>query len=529
MCFPWPVARTMAALLPLVCALAAPWSALRAEGAPGPVLDIEAYDVDGSTLLPQATVEEAVYPYLGPGRTPEDVEHARAALEKAFHDRGYQSVVVEVPVQNATETIIRLHVVEAPVGRLRVTGTRNFSPEEVRRQVPALREGEVPNITLAQQQITDANRLPDRRVTPLVKAGAAPGTVDVELKVAESSPLHIGVELNNDHNQDTEPLRLITTARYDNLFQLGHSVSLTWAIAPQNPNNSNVVAGSYLAPIWGSPWSLLIYGYNSNSDVATLSGSNVLGKGYAIGQRAVLQLPRSGDLVQSISFGFDYKNFAENVLVSAISSSDTVQYVPFTAAYNLQRTGPRFETRLQASVTAGVRGLGSGAADFENKRFESSANFVHVNLDLSQTENVGLGFQAAQRLTAQVADQPLVSSEQFAIGGLRSVRGYLQSEAVGDDGFSGSLEIITPSVAPRALSFIDDMRFLFFTDGGVVSILDPLPEQTSFFSLASAGLGLRFQVFGKFTGEVDLAMPFITGPATRANDPRATFSVKSDF
>ncbi|MGH8047989.1 MAG: hypothetical protein ACREKL_12155, partial [Chthoniobacterales bacterium] len=37
--------------------------------------------VKGATKLPGAEVEEAVYPYMGPGRTAGDIEEARAALE----------------------------------------------------------------------------------------------------------------------------------------------------------------------------------------------------------------------------------------------------------------------------------------------------------------------------------------------------------------------------------------------------------------------------------------------------------------
>src|SRR5829696_1792449 len=54
--------------------------------APEPAMYIREYRVLGSKHLPRIEVEEAVYPYLGPGRTFADVEQARAALEKAYHD-----------------------------------------------------------------------------------------------------------------------------------------------------------------------------------------------------------------------------------------------------------------------------------------------------------------------------------------------------------------------------------------------------------------------------------------------------------
>ena len=90
-----------------------------AAAANGATIFINEYRVDGARKLPQRAIEEAVYPFLGPGRTKEDVEQARAALEQAYHDRGFQTVAVQVPEQQVKRGIIHLQVVERMVGRLR--------------------------------------------------------------------------------------------------------------------------------------------------------------------------------------------------------------------------------------------------------------------------------------------------------------------------------------------------------------------------------------------------------------------------
>ncbi len=59
--------------------------------------DIDEFRVDGADKLPQIDVEEAVYPFLGPNKNSGDVEKARAALEKSYHDRGLQTVSVAIP------------------------------------------------------------------------------------------------------------------------------------------------------------------------------------------------------------------------------------------------------------------------------------------------------------------------------------------------------------------------------------------------------------------------------------------------
>ncbi len=80
----------------------------------GPVehFDIDDFAVQGAESLPQVQIEEAIYPFLGPNKTADDVEKARAALEKAYHDKGFQTVSVSVPPQNVQSKVVALKVAE---------------------------------------------------------------------------------------------------------------------------------------------------------------------------------------------------------------------------------------------------------------------------------------------------------------------------------------------------------------------------------------------------------------------------------
>ena len=178
-----------------------------AAGAAPHSFDVNEFVVRGNTTLPSVEIEKAVYPFEGPGRSLADVNAARDALQKVYQDRGYQSVVVELPPQQVKDGVIILQVVEATVGRLRVEGAHYNSPQNIREAVPALTEGKVPDFTQAQQQLTDLNKSPDRQVVPVLKPGVLPQTVDVDLKVDDHSPWHGSLELSNDNSPDTTPLR----------------------------------------------------------------------------------------------------------------------------------------------------------------------------------------------------------------------------------------------------------------------------------------------------------------------------------
>ena len=128
-----------------------------------------------------------------------------------------------------------------------------------------------------------------------------------------------------------------------------------------------------------------------------------------------------------------------------------------------------------------------------------------------------------------MADQPLVNSEQFAGGGLTSVRGYLEAEVLGDDGVVGTLELRSPSLLSKLGPDANEWRFYIFTDGGYLTLLDPLPEQDSTFALASIGIGTRIRFQNHFNGSLDAALPFIDQINTDAWNWRLTFRLWADF
>jgi hemolysin activation/secretion protein len=51
--------------------------------------DVHEYRVLGNTVLPIRDIETVLYPLLGDHKTLADVEVARAALEKTYHERGF--------------------------------------------------------------------------------------------------------------------------------------------------------------------------------------------------------------------------------------------------------------------------------------------------------------------------------------------------------------------------------------------------------------------------------------------------------
>jgi hemolysin activation/secretion protein len=487
------------------------------------------YRVLGSKVLDQRSVERAVYPYLGPHRTIADVQAARAALEAAYRAAGYNTVYVDVPEQTVDQGIVRLSVTEGRLDRVRVTGARYFSNHQILAALPALKSGEVPHFPDVQQELTDLNRRTrDRAVTPVLRAGRYPGTVDVELRVKDDLPLHGGFEVNNRYTADTTKLRSNLSLSYDNLWQHAHTASLQYQVAPQAPDEAKVIAGTYVARLQRVNKILAFYGVDSKSDVATVGTLSVIGKGKLFGVRGILPFDAIGHYSHNLTLGLDAKHFDEDIrLTEQDQVSTPIKYVNWSAIYSFGWALPKSTSQFTIGADWGLRGFGNDDYEFEQKRFKARANYVYLLGTAEHSRQVLGQARFLTRLNWQYTNMPLINNEQFSAGGVASVRGYLEAEELSDYGASLSLELQTPSLVKAAR--VDDLRVFGFVDVGSGGIVDALPSQPARFRLSSAGTGLRFSGLGGMQVELDWARPMRDGTHVLKNEDRLDFRLSYGF
>lgn len=488
--------------------------------------DIFEYRVQGATLLPVTMVEQAVYPYMGEKKSLQEVELARDALERAYHESGYLTVLVSIPQQKVDDGVVRLTVTEAQVKRLRVVDSRYFSPADIKAAVPELAEGNVPNFTEMQKQLASLNRTADRGVTPVLRAGKTPGTVEVDLKVKDQLPLHGSIELNSRQIPNTTLTRLSANVSWDNLWHKQHSLGVTALITPENPDQSKVISGNYTMPMSFGGF-LALYSVYSASDVASVGALNVLGNGLIVGGRYILPLPGSQKFFHTATLGVDYKDFGQAVnLLDGGSFNTPVSYLPFTMGWDGTWLGERRNTKLGLSLNFHVRGLVGDEAEFANKRFKAHSNYVFLRGNFSHTETFRQGWGLQGRASWQIADQPLINNEQSIVGGINTVRGYFEVAALGDDSATGGLEVFTPNYAKHLTAALEEFHLLAFIDGGHVRVQQPLPGQIDHFNLLGTGTGLRLKARHGLTAEFSWAVALEEAGRTKAGDKRVHFLVR---
>jgi len=507
--------------------------------------DVLEYRVVGNTALTGRDIERLLYPLLGTNKSIKDVEAARQALETLYHDRGYGTVFVDIPPQTVTEGLVHLRVTEGRVEREQISGAHFFPERDIIAALPAAKPGTVLQLSKLQEELAAVNTAtPDRSVTPILKAGSAPGTVDLALQVSDHLPLHGSLEINNQASLDTHSLRSIASISYGDMFGRMDSLSLQYQTTPQDFDQVRVFAANYVWHPFDNGLQPSLQYINSNSNVAAVGTLGVLGTGEITGLRLAYPFVTDAASNQSVTLGLDYKHFRNLINENATTADDTpITYLNLSFAYaGLWRTDPLLTT-FSIAANAGPRGAVNKQSAFANDRAEGRDNYFYLRGDLAFEYRLPADFRLRLRAAGQAAAEPLITNENFSIAGSDGVRGYLESEVLGDKGVKETVQVTSPGWHAHE-RVIGDVYGFF--DAGRTWVLASLPCEPSGTGLNLRSYGGGFDLFpgGKLTGSLtwakaldsatDLASTAssgcpASGPATLAGQSRVLFIVRGSF
>jgi hemolysin activation/secretion protein len=497
------------------------------------------FRVLGNHVLDRTKVEAAVYPFLGANRTFDTVRKAQEALVAAYHDAGFGTVLVDIPEQTVDDGVVRLKVTEGKIERVRVEGTKYFSNRRILAALPSIAPGTVPRLPDLQSELgTLQNEARDRQITPVLRGGSAPGTVEIDLKVKDRPAVHASLEADNRYTADTSHTRLSANVSYDNMFQRSESLALTYQLSPSAPSEVKLWVLSYTGRLPAPEWGWSAYAIRSDSNVAALGTLSVIGNGKIFGGRLVRTFGGSPTGVNSLTLGVDYKSFGQNLLLpgdinstnpNPVQYSTPIHYLMWSAQLSATRLHEKYDLTGNVALNLGVNGIGGHDTDFQFKRFGASGSFAYLRGSGSATWRFWRGVSLVGRTSFQYSEAPLINNEQFSLGGEDTVRGYLEAEELVDSGIAGTVELQSPKLA---FARTETFSYLFY-DRGIGMNQQPLPSEVEKglvrSDLAGYGVGFQTLAFQRLKATFELARPRLSGSRTQRGDGRVNFSVLYGF
>lgn len=454
--------------------------------------------IEGSMLVDAATLQSRLRPHHGSGRNLDALNAIRAAILDAYRENGFELLSVAYDAPRSRDGVHIFVVREVRIGKVTVTGAKQLSEHQVLRELPSLAEGSSPRLSQLARELFLFNDNPGRRAALEYRRGAR-GVTDVEVKLSESSQRRFAAIYNNAGNHATGVSRLGLYASDSNF--LGRSNQVTGSLTTSDRPERVLVAGvSWLVPLPSMGDQLAFSASYSDVDSGRVAEVlSVSGKGATWGAHYLRNLGRTATSRHVLDIGYDERRYRDTIDFFGTNLGVSVTARPLSLGYRYSRLLSGHSFSLGATLQQNLAG-GSRADDatYRASRAGARARWQSWQFDAAWQREYGSGWMPAIRFAGQYAREPLISAEQFGLGGLRAVRGFEEREGAGDRGWRANLELYGPAMG-------QGQRLLGFVDLGHSARYNAQPGERASEGVSSHGLGWRGQFGSRLQAGVDLA------------------------
>jgi len=471
---------------------------LAAQAEPNLSMQVQRFQLEGNTLISEAELAPILARYQGHCLTFAEIQEVAEAVTRYHISHGYKLAHTYVPEQDFANGVVRLQVFEGKIGEFKVVGNEYRDSEMLKDYFePTLTSRDYKEDEVIRSLLL-VNDLPDVKAKVRLEKGQVQGTTDMVLEVEDRHPFAGWVSYNNYGTPSLGENRVGLTVADQDLSGVGDRLAVSTLFGfPSSGDNLYIEAG-YTRPL-NNDGTVLNFGY-TNSAFALGDQFQILdvrGRAdiFRLGVQQALdrELTHRSDLSLGVS-----SNSIRNSLLGQPLSRD--EYVKVGLAYS----GLWFDVDGQTYLSAGLsQCFGTSPLNLAS-RVGAGGNFTHFNLDALRIQSLSPQFRWTGHAMGQFSLNPLVTAEQFSLGGPYTVRGYQQAAYLADSAYVLSSEF--------RYSLVTDLEVLAFVDYGRGTLKQPQPGEFASRSLFGTGLGLRWNMDRNLQARVDLGFP-LNGPS----------------
>ena len=469
---------------------------------------------DPSAVLTDAELDAIIKPYEGQQVKLSDIYDIVEKINALYNEKGYVTCRAFLPPQTITEGTVKLLLVEGRTGTATVSGNKYTKAKYITNRLHLAR-GEIANVKELNKDLLLFNATNSTQLRIMMKAGTEPGTTDYEITAYE--PKRDTWTLFEDNAGSYTSGEYRTGLFFNTKSLSGNCDAFSLGtVYSQGTRAANAMYSRSLGRS-GTKMNLL---YSTNAVKVVKGGYEDMIKGhansYAIG---FVQPVLVNETTRSeVSLDYNRQSSKTDWLTPRINMvDDKVQDV--TLGYSLTNYGASHVFYQKHSY---VRGYSKQEADMGTGSEPSNKHFGFYKFNGLYQKLYQAGQMWNLRADAQwTGSDGMVSSRQFYMGGMYSVRGYKENFLGGDSAFTLSAQYAVPVLNKNTRAFT-------FSDYGHVYGNGQSDDQHHI--LASVGLGLRRTINQYISASLTLGIPlqreFVSETASRT---RLHFIVSGQF
>jgi len=407
-------------------------------------------EFSGNRVLSDVELAELAAPYLGREVSIADLEALRDDITRAYVERGYVSSGAIIPEQSIRNGVLRIEVFEGGLAAIDVETDGRFRESYIRAQL------DIGDRPVNVREIEEKLRLlqQDRRIRSVhaeLEPSEIRGQAVLRVRIVEHPPWAARLFADNYRNPSIGAYQGTVEVEFPNVVGYADSFRTRYS-RTEGANFLESVYKMHLPMLaeWGTSWDVHFRWSDANVVEAPFDRFDISSSLVTIGFTIAQPLYRSPRTRLTAFLTGDWRRSKTYLLDEPFSFSPGPHRGVATAA--VLRGGLDLSVRTQhhafsarTQISGGIDALAAtiNEGGIPDGQFLSWLTQAQYALRLPW-----LGVRLITRADVQLANSPLLTLEQFAIGGRYSVRGYRQNQVVGDNGAIGSVELRIPLWRP---------------------------------------------------------------------------------
>jgi hemolysin activation/secretion protein len=483
-----------------------------------PVL-VGAVRVEGADALPPATFAPVIERYAGRTLSPTELKALASDIAAIVRDAGYGLATAWIPEQRISNGVLRVKVDEGHIDGIDVSGSAAAAVEPFLRGIAGPKPVRTAEL---ERQLLLADDVPGVRLGKarlLRRFGR-----NVLVLEATRERVEVRASVDNWGSSTAGPIRARLAVDVNALVTNDDRLSIDGVVTPLQPGEFGLVRVVYSTSLGTRGTELSAGGYIARSEAGgALAGRDLDGRSSEI--QVELRHPIIRSRSGSLWAGLDARARESHQRLKGVPLREDHLTTLSATLYGTRRM-PHGRIRGRAALTRGLDLFGStDAGDALSSRTDADGTFTKAELWAEYEHDLGGGFSFAGQAEGQLADGPLLSSDEMGLGGRYFGRAWDYREFSGDRGIAGMIELRYDWRKP--IQGIQVVQLYTYADGGAV---DNYGVGRGGGSLASSGGGVRLSLGSGFKAGFELGVPLTDGsdPADPDN-PRFSFTLDKRF
>lgn len=496
------------------------------------MLQLAGVSLEGLTVYAQADLEGLYADKVGKTISVADVYQIAAEITRKYRNAGYILTQVVVPPQTIESGNVRLQIVEGVVSKVSLEGIATDSERALILSYAEQVKGKPLNTRELERAILLINDLPGVSARGIISPSPTEvGAADLRV-VAQRKSYEGLVSVDNFGSRYLGPLEGQLSVAGNSLFGHNERLSTNLIYAPGGGLSKELAYGDivYDQPFGPFGTSVELKASLASTDPGfKLAQFDVNGHSTTYSVKIDQPIVRTRAVNWSVYGLFDVRNNSTQSNID-ITRKDYIRALRAGTELNFLDSlfGVGYNT-MTAEIAQGLSTFGaSDNGDTTLSRAAGNPQFTKLNAEVERLQRLTGNINLLMGVRGQLANDAMLSSEEFGVGGPNYGRGYDPSEIVGDNGLAGKLELQFND--PVAFDRVKTYQLYGFLDGGRVWNEDATTSSDQEITVLSTGVGVRTTLLTGTEAGLYVALPLNRDVDALGNeDPRVYFNLQQRF